>query len=263
MKFKLVETILKEATPYMLARDGELIECGVMHPYLKYIIQNSNEREICSLFNDRIDHIKWFLKYCKNESILADLQLFIDCVYNTSFYNVDKELMDKELHINKHEDTGNRFDIEALFELLNRELNQLWLKIRTSHMRLRGNSRDIYIRVGSSGFNWFDTIWKFIYDNRNWITSVTITNDPQASEKPVSFYKHGDLIINQIPTEEFITLSGNPLIEKLYARLDCNKSLNEIFFEVHPQHINYQMKMLEEMYYEDNFVEVKDDEYTL
>ena len=41
---------LKIATPYMMTIDGNLHECGEMHPYLKYIYEDSAKNQIQYLF---------------------------------------------------------------------------------------------------------------------------------------------------------------------------------------------------------------------
>ena len=51
---------------------------------------------------------------------------------------------------------ASKFDIEAAFEKLSMDLNQEFCRARTSNLRWAGDSNEIYFRISSLEFNWFD-----------------------------------------------------------------------------------------------------------
>lgn len=79
-------------------------------------------------------------------------------------------------------------------------------------------NQNIYFRVGSKYTNWFDAIWKVIYKYKNWIDSVTIVTDLKSKGKEI-YYKFGNKVADEMSTEEFLMLKGNPLVESLKYRI--------------------------------------------
>ena len=79
-------------------------------------------------------------------------------------------------------------------------------------------NQNIYFRVGSKYTNWFDAIWKTVYKYRSWIDSVTIVTDLKSKGRE-TYYTFGNEMSNEMPTEEFLTLKGNPLVESLKYRI--------------------------------------------
>ena len=55
-------------------------------------------------------------------------------------------------------------------------------------------------------------------DNKDFIKYITVVKDQQTFGKPYDYYKHKDKELKHIPTEEFLTLSGNPIIEVIVKK---------------------------------------------
>lgn len=75
-------------------------------------------------------------------------------------------------------------------------------------------TQDIYFRVSSSQFNWFNIIWKIVYDNKSSINKVTIKIDKQSGKKKqLNYYILSGEEVNRLDTNTFLTLKGNPVVE--------------------------------------------------
>ena len=118
-----------------------------------------------------------------------------DLIFEKTFLNrVDYELKKKSV-----------FDIVFLFRELNALTNQEFCRIRTGPSNQVTDKNDIYFRISSNNFNWFDLIWATVYDNRNFLDKVIISTDLQATGRDV-FY------IDKMPVDEFINIKGKPEI---------------------------------------------------
>lgn len=209
---------LSPSKPYMLRYDGKVFTCGEYHPYIKPILDSNIKLVIRNLFERHKDKLKWFYDH----TLDADTRLNIITVINSVISNCEQYKLNLEDITNYRkifdtEETSsvNTFDLEALVDLLNQKTNQEFCRFRTSDRYSEdSSSKDIYFRISSHGFNWFDLIWKFVFDNKNWIETVTIEGDAQAG-KSNKVYKHNNIVINKLPIEEFIQIEGNPLIEKI------------------------------------------------
>ncbi len=249
------EKCLKLATPYMLRNDGELIECSPMHPYFKYIIQDNNKNQIEYLFNRHPEFIDWFYNNTKHKEIKEELNLFISSIINNDNYNINN----KNYYIDKYNvnnTNNNTYDIEQLFLELNNELNQEFCRVRTSNMKFGGESKDIYFRISSTNFNWFNIIWNLVYENKKFIETITICTDTQSRGGKPEIYNHNGIKINQLNIDDFLNLSGNPIIENkdnIINNLQKGNSLIESFNSIHPGHINNCFDILVKNYIETNF----------
>ena len=58
MKSKMVEFV-RIATPYMLDNDGNLLECGIIHPYIMSSFE-SEEEALKKLLKERFESLLWF-----------------------------------------------------------------------------------------------------------------------------------------------------------------------------------------------------------
>ena len=255
---------LNTASAYMLRNDGKLIECDVMHPYIKYIPQNSDKKEIESLFNKNIDHLIWFYNNCKNDETKKYITIFAYSVLSSNKYLIDLSSCMEQISLNipkkyEAEFTYNLNDIESLFLVLNDQLNQEFLRVRTSSRLFGGTNHAIYFRVSSTDFNWFNLIWGLCYENKNWISDVTVSLDPQARESN-SILNHNNVQINRLPINDFINLSGNPVFENINNVNNIQKQLRKgdlsLFeiFSTHPHNIHNCFIMLREKYIDENFL---------
>lgn len=244
MKFKLVES-LEPDQAYVLNRSGKLLKCHLLHPHFIYRRSNSLKFNIEYLINSRMLVTRWYYDNTSSEMVKKNIINLLSYIYNSDYYDIKRVYIDKVFGdlIDKNLKPPTEYDIEQLLILLNNEVNQEFCKVRTSNLYFGGSNNDVYIRISSSGFNWFDIIWNFVYENRDWISSITITNDPQAEGDKLFTYQHNGIIIEHIPVDEFINLPGNPILEKLEY-----KSLCETFHYQHPAHIN---AIVDIMYKED------------
>lgn len=256
----LKEEYLKSATPYMLRNDGKLIECSPMHPYIKYNIYDNNKNQIEQLFNLRLKFIEWFYNNTQHQEIKEEILNFISNVINSNLYDINNiEEVQTKFNL-PSATTRDENDIEEQFLELNNEMNQEFCRVRTSNMRLGGTSGDTYFRISSANFNWFDIIQNIVLENQNFITSVSISTDTQSRGGRPIFYSHNGIKIFELPTDEFLTLSGNPIIESNNYSVNSlmqGKSLMESFDYIHPGHVNNCFNILFKDYCNKYFKEDK------
>ena len=209
---------LNVASPYMLRNDGKVFTCGSHHPYVKTNLSLNNKFAIRILFEREKDTLIWFYKHTQDTDTQLNIVTLIESVkLNKEYYNLRDEDFDCYLAVVDSSDAtilSNTFDVETIFELLNQKTNQEFCRFRTSDKYLGGSTQNIFFRISSHGFNWFDLIWKFVYENKSWITHVTIAGDVRSG-KEEHYYVHNGVVINELPIEEFITLSGNPIFETI------------------------------------------------
>ena len=178
----LESSSLNITTPYMLRNDGGLLECGEYHPYIKSYRKESLEETIKYLKNHN-SFLKWFYENTLNEEVK-------NIISNLKF---------------------TQEEIDRLWYLTNQE----FCRVRTSNYRYKigGDNGEIYFRISSENFDWFELIWnvcvKFIHS----IDYVTIMKDPQTFGKQFDYIKIKDTKINKLPIKDFIELDGEPLVE--------------------------------------------------
>ena len=125
------------------------------------------------------------------------------------------------------------YDIENCFEAINDAVNQEFCRVRVSSLKGGGISREIYFRISSTGFNWFDAIWKVVYENRNFIENVTVVTDTQSRGGNLKTISSNGVVLSHIPPMEFINLKGRPVIESAQI-----KNLYEAYGDFHPAYIH-------------------------
>jgi hypothetical protein len=231
--------MLQEHTPYMLRNDGELYTCGETHPYVVYCY--TEDSKVIDTFISNSDQVKWFYDHTRYEEVKRNVAIIVESLYRLGFI-VEIDL------------TSDRYCLDEgllieYIKTLSQACNQEFCRMRTSNLLWGGNGGNTYFRISSHDFNWFDAIWNVAYDNRNFITSVTISTDSTSLGGEISYYVHNGKLINLLPTDEFITLSGNPIIEELHTdtldmlnhvnkQLSKAKCLYEAFGELNPKYIN-------------------------
>lgn len=208
----LKEIYLKSFTAYMLRDDGKIFECPIMHPYIKYLINDKDNNQIEFLFNKNYLALKWFFDHTADPDVQINIVELVYAVLNNRFFKVDSEKRDyfqkafldktnSEVDLNKK----SVFDIIFLFRELNRKTNQEFCRIRTSPDNEITGKKDIYFRISSDNFNWFDLIWKLIYENRKFLNQIDISTDLQAKGNEIWYYKDTSV-------DDFIEISGKPEI---------------------------------------------------
>lgn len=196
----LESSSLDITTPYMLRNDGELLKCGDYHPYIKSYRKESLEET---------------LKY-------LDLhKSFLEWFYNNSLNKETKTLI-------KNFD-GTEETIERLWYLTNQE----FCRVRTSNYRYKtgGDNSEIYFRISSENFNWFDLIWDVCVKYSPSIDYITIMKDPQTFGKQFDYIKIKGEPMNKYPLKNFIQLEGESIVESLEEDIEKHEDLNPLLFE--------------------------------
>ena len=108
------------------------------------------------------------------------------------------------------------YDSSEYNQIVIDNLNNEFCRVRAGGLVDSGsNLGDIYFRISSTGFNWFDVIWAFVYENQHRIDNVTIVRDNNNFDNSYDVYKHNGAAIDKMPVDDFINLSGHPVFEKL------------------------------------------------
>lgn len=130
----------------------------------------------------------------------------------------------KSLHLSNVEPAE---DLQALNLAVNDALNQEFLRARYGGMYDSDNpgGGEMYFRISSTGYNWFPIIWNFVYENRNRISNVTVVKDPESTGMKGMYLQHNGEKIDHMPIDEFINLSGRPV-------MDSYKNIFKLFPEM-------------------------------
>lgn len=280
--------ILKERTAYMVRNDGEVFKCTPFHPYILF-----HEDEIFR--NNVLDLsecpwvLDWFLKYSKQN--LKPLMInCLECLAGGILGLVEKAKVkhdkypDTEAYIKfgiGEEDLKtilNNISLKidpkpvsdvdddyvatckALWEELNYRTNQEFLRARMSDQYRYGSGNDIYFRISSFNFNWYNIICNILFDNPQ-ITSVTISLDEQSGRKSSKIYILQGQPVDHMSVEDFIMMKGRPVVEsqenKYIRNLEKGIPLNEALPDFGSFHNNNRYRTYREIYMKENFIEVK------
>ena len=188
---------------YMLKKDGTLIDSGSYHPYINLL--NAMPKKANSIrrkdkYFVRLKDLVWFKQHIEDQKIK---QICSEC-YRKAYSNSK----------GKKETAMIKYDIEDFLKLED-YTNEEFLKIRTSDIKFPtgGDNGEIYFRVSSTQFNWFDLIWQVVIDNHQWIHSITIVRDITIGTKQEEYFIIDGHKTFQMCLNEFLTLPGNPVIK--------------------------------------------------
>ena len=243
----IITPSIKVSTPYMLRNDGKLLECGDYHPYIKYERQATSKKGIEVLINEKPYFLEWTYKNTLQDTTIEDIKFLVKSVQKIEdYFHVNKERVDllvKEFDAEDSDFSTVPYDIENCFEAINDAVNQEFCRVRVSSLKGGGISREIYFRISSTGFNWFDAIWKVVYENRNFIENVTVVTDTQSRGGSLKTISSDGVELSHISPMEFINLKGRPVIESAQI-----KNLYEAYGDFHPAYIH---KLFEDRCQED------------
>lgn len=211
---------------WMLRRDGKAIQVPV-HAYgdeedPEYMLMssewlynntknNKTKQDILNLIalyavNNGCVDVSTFKEYLEEDGDYLEINLsFIDFVSNK---------LEETIEYYMDNVSDDNVDESALNKIVMDDLNQEFCRVRAGGVfDSDGNLGDLYFRTSSSGFNWFDVIWEFVYKlyKQNKVSTVTIVRDRESTNEDKVYY-------NRMPVEEFITLSGHPYIESIDGR---------------------------------------------
>lgn len=221
--------MLKVRTAYMMNRKGTLIELPEYHPYLIDIKDHHSvleQMERVIKFN--LDDLLWFYKNtdsCKSKELIKTILAYLrfDKRYKDNYVdqygNYITRVIDNYFDDSVYDiDTVREISVEDLWKELSDNLNEEFTRVRTSHKNLPSDAnKDIYFRISSKYTNWFDSIWQVVYDNKNWIESVTIVTDLQSRGEE-KFYTLDGQKTDHMKVKDFINLKGNPIVEELQQK---------------------------------------------
>ena len=268
---------LRNNTPYMVRNDGRVFECENIHPYIIYEPEDDLELIISGITSNP-EWLIWFYRSTLQEDTRKRIVRCVQYLANILHFIETHERDDlpwlgelesigdllKVFHIQPKEiaevTPSTLHTLEELFRELNNLTNQEFLRVRTGGEYWEENSEEIFFRVSSVDFNWFDIIWQLVYDNRSRIAKVTIESDRQSGKKEGLFvYVINGKAINHMPVEEFLTLEGNPVVEStrttgtVTRKLREGRSLIEALGDFGPFHNNNKIEARKRVYLRENF----------
>ncbi len=211
---------LDKATPYMLRNDGYFKNVSPIHPYIKYGHETA-QQAIEKLSDFRFPALKWFYE---NTNSADTCQLIGSVVkYMTSSNLISSDQGDfcndlEDVYLPKKE------EIAGFIDELADNTNQEFCRVRTSGILFRGSSNDIYFRISSIRFNWFNLIWDLVNKYKTFISDVTICKDSNTFGGAFEPYKISGIAINHLSVDDFLSLSGNPVVEGVES---CTEAINE------------------------------------
>lgn len=227
---------LQTDTAYMLRNDGEVFKLEEIHPYIMNI-NTQPKVAIRSIINNPND-LSWFYQNTK-QSLLKNLiqDFIVNCITNYQL-NPNKVLELYNLFNIKNIETSSQSidNLEESIIKINNMANQEFCRFRTSNELVNNGSsnKDIYFRISSHGFNWFNLIWDLVHNNRKWIESITIESDFESKGNSV-IYNHNGHSFDHMKIEDFINLKGNPIIESSLLEED-KRTLSTEFKEFLKKH---------------------------
>ena len=216
---------------YMLRDDGVVLDSGARHPYILSHHDDKIEENLKALFKYNKNWYIWLYENTRHAETKKRLRYIITLFVHTiltagkPIFGISVDDVDYIVDyfgIEKTTIKGVSIDylksfLEELFMEINFVVNQEFLRFRLSGpIAYIGNYNDIYFRVSSFDFDWFPHIWNVVNENRNMIDTVTIMYDKQSGKVEGSsdkYYALGGKLIKKLPTDEFLTLKGNPIVE--------------------------------------------------
>lgn len=237
---------LKNNTPYMVRNDGQVFECGDIHPYILHDVHERFYENLRLLLIQYPEWCRWFYDHTQfaktRDKIIESLQYLANFLVTADPDYLRYRTTGLE-RISYIEEVLAQFNIKPIpfldpiteglanslvtkFESLNDMTNQEFLRCRTGGEYNRMGTSDIYFRVSSSQFNWFDIIWQIVFENRDLVEFVTVETDKQSGKTtPRNYYVVDGITTDHMEVDTFLTLKGRPVIEKLDSDNDQIRAL--------------------------------------
>ena len=203
---------------FMIRKDGKVFTVRV-HPYiiiedLLLSLENGewfyNNTLNTSTKMAYIDFVAWFIKY--QLGVTADFKDYLLNKFDTEFYGVTSDFIVNNIDRIVLACETVKSESTAL-ELLKRESDQEFLRVRYGgKFETNYGVKEIYFRVSSTHFNWYNFIWNFVNDNKSVIDFVTIVKDEVALGVD-TVYSGKSGLYQHMPVDTFLTEPGNPVVE--------------------------------------------------
>ena len=202
----------KTSTAWMVRRDGKAIPC-IQHIYAdlseldetlyaaEWLYQNTIDKETKSLC---ISLIKSYGCTLERQNvirgILKDIEKKPYVFLTAEFINSVRKVIDNT-------ECG---DISELSKRVESALNEEFLRVRYGGLyNTCANSKDIYFRVSSHGFDWFRIICRFVNKRQKLIDTVTIVYDEESTGIVNGFPVFLSKTFNKYPISDFMCLADN------------------------------------------------------
>ena len=215
---------LDQSNAFMIRNDGEIFNVRT-HPY---------GNEDIEYVEETLAAAEWLYNHTKSDNTKALVMSFIKTWALSLEYSFEPTIIGKiiveiknkpykfltlnfvELHREELENANVFDNLPVINKLVCMELNQEFLRARYGGMyNTVVGSREMVFRVSSMGFKWFNIIWNFVENNKSKIDCVTVCADEESTGREAYYYNHNGTIFYRTPVDEFIMLSGNPIVEKL------------------------------------------------
>jgi hypothetical protein len=219
-----------------------------IHPTLDPMVGLGGDREeqLKVLINEN-SIIPWFYTNYDDESVKSNIRVLVITYIMlfacrdfdvTRYYpllvseKIYKVLFNSDLE-KMHEAAVEAFSVlpiregepvKAVKERLLQLYEKLIIKINSDFARVRLGGRyysnlygkqDIYFRLSDTTHNWYDKIWAVVNENKNMLSTVTIEIEDDYLARKVHVAKIKGKAVSKMPVDEFLTLSGQPVVEEL------------------------------------------------
>ena len=197
----------------MLTKDGALLNCGDYHPYANLLngqpIKGSNKRVTSSVLIRKKD-LLWFMSNSAHKETRDLAEKCFEIVKDKQ----DRRGRHRSSKSNDAVILKKEREIEP-FLLLEELTNEEFCKVRTSNAKFPrgGENGEVYFRITSTDFNWFDVIWNVVANDEHFCKSITIVRDISIGAHQEEYYTLNGKKTFQMPREEFLTLPGNPVVK--------------------------------------------------
>lgn len=224
---RLVEgMVVESSTPYMMRNDGEVFrvqysERGpVGHPYIADRARRQEEDFVPDSLSSQRKCFKWFFDHSGSESLKKYIQNYYKALLEIHFGSLAtneelREILIQDFSLQSVRPVPtidwNLEGAQLALAIIEESANQEFLRFRFQTERTGLN---MYCRVSSRDFNWYDLLCNFLFGCYKQISDITITTDALAGmENRVKSYKGQPFI--QMPINEFLALGGKPVVESL------------------------------------------------
>lgn len=216
----IIESVkLQPGNPYMLRNDGELLTCDDVHPYIRYNHVSPDEALEGIISNPR--SLKWFYDNTADPELKNNIEIVVNSTPQLD--NSDYDITDKTYK------THNRDEMVEFLEEVSVMSNQEFLRLRMSDLLYGGITKDLYARISSLHFDWYPLLWNIVQENN--VSDITVIKDSNTFGGRFEPYKVKGQSIYRMPKDEFLTLSGNPVLESYKSKYDVNNYANQLLYE--------------------------------
>lgn len=238
---------VKKNSAYMLRSDGEYFLVNIHPQLLSFyeIASNSYDlddlrRTLFWITDNKETDLHWIYTHTND----AQTKQYILDVVSFGAQLLKQDV--PEFNINYSSSDATEYDlsyVKTLVYLIQLQLNQEFCKVRLSdkYRQVHYPKADVYFRITSINLDWYDILWKFIFDNKSYIDTVTIETDAEAKGNE-KLYSYQGTKIDHMNINDFLTIEHAPIIEsfgshRVLNALSHGTSISESCGNVNPYRI--------------------------